>query len=103
MINVYKNELVTIKRRTADALKNVTYSTSTILARVERATKWVKSQTGELVASTIQIYFSFPTPAGAGIIAHGDKIAIDSRDRDIMSIDEKQLFSTNHHKVVYLS
>lgn len=98
MINVYKNDTVTIKRRTVDALKNVTYTTTTTGGRIVRDTKYVQGPTGELVASTIQIYLSFTTS-----IDHGDKVTVDGVDREILQINEKQLFSTNHHKEVFLS
>jgi hypothetical protein len=76
----------------------VTYTTTTTLGRIERSTKWIKKDTGELTASSTQIYFSYSVP-----LAHGDKVTVDGLDHDVLLIDEKQLFSTNHHKKVYLS
>lgn len=98
MINVYENDIVNINRRTVDALKNVTWTVVATRCRIVRSTKYVKQPTGELKASTIQMYLPFSTT-----INHGDKVTVNGQDHDIIVINEKQLFSTNHHKEVFLS
>ena len=99
MINVYKTESVTIKHRTIDAFKNVTISPQTLTARVERTTKWLRTPTGELIPSTMQMYFS-PTVTN---LSHEDLITIDGTDRKIITIAKKIRFRAVSHWEVWLS
>jgi len=98
MINVYKTETVILKKKVIDAYKNVSYTTVIVPARVERTTKWLRTETGELIVSEIQLYMDFSVN-----IEHLDKVTVDSFDHAVLRMVVKRLFNTNNYKLVYLS
>jgi hypothetical protein len=98
MINVYKTETVLLKKKVIDAYKNVSYTTVIVPARVERKTKWLRTETGELIVSEIQLYMDFSVN-----IEHLDKVTVDSFDHAVLRMVVKRLFNTNNYKLVYLS
>ena len=95
MLNVYLIDTITLKTLASrDAYNEPTFTTSSILGKIDRKTRLVRSPTGEEVVAAALVYLPKTLT-----IDHGDTLTFDGREHSIIDIVPVYDFSSSHWEV----